>query len=742
MATTTTATALTSASTLSAIAKNQTYIGVRIALLVESLIFGGLTALFVAWNYATIEWEMLGFVSIVPQMIIAAIAAGFVSGLMTRHKQKCTYPSWALVIVVLAVLGALNIVAAILDSSIDELEPLGFYVQIMPTVSHNAFWNTILWYLPAIVLMPTAVPISNLGGFIARKFIKVKPGVALSSKEQIEKILDVFKKPLFVLIFVVCWIPFLLPLFSIDDSVHKEYSAWNVGSSGISQFRADIEASGHPTMSSITSYSLLSRIEDPFVLVVMGPNRFYNIVSDLPFMMKFMRQGGAMLVADDHGSTEWLFTNMLLASTIVDAGNMFPITFFMDGILRDNASYYNTNDFPLIQSSNIASHAITTGVSQLILNRASGLMFLPGMEGLFGWNVVATSTSGYSWVDKDDNGMYSRDIDSYDPYQANVGGLLFTVLKQYGISFPRGLPQGGNPIPLIATKEFGPGLINRIVVTADASMFTNQLFDRPDICNNAIFAMNCIDWLSGGNRSMLVVFDESHLSPVAIQDTSAPALYGQVLDYVSFMSSNWMTAPIYPFIAITTLKRWLPKSEEQKRKEQAKKQKKINRATKRQQTLDKQERRQIGRQLFSRKGAKPQGTGAAPQGKGKKQKTFAQKRAETKLQGILKKSTFFAQKLAWYMEQSEFNSAVELLYNRIKRLAGKKVGGDKTTNEQIIDAITEKFPQVEQKKLQSFFKKMDRIVLKGPSRLKVTRVEGFENLYYEIVTIGEYLEKL
>ncbi|MBN2152842.1 MAG: hypothetical protein JW839_15430 [Candidatus Lokiarchaeota archaeon] len=718
--------------------RGDTYIAVRWAFWVEVLVYFGLVGVFVGWNYPNIDWNGWGFVSLLPQLVPSAAAAGLIGGLMTRHAGKGALPGIAMALFTLPCLGTLATIDAICLA-------FGFDPAIYPEVSSDPFINQLVWDLPALVSAACAAPMGTLGGYLGRKYLKVPKGVQLTPNEQMEKFLDAFKKPLFLLIFIVAWTPLIIPLFSVDDSVHKEYSAWNYGDSGTSEFRQAIEDAGWTnTLSSVGSYSLLSRIDEPFVLVIMGPNRFYNLVSDIPFLIKFVRSGGSLLVAHEQGTTEWLFLNMFIASAIEGAATeevpeLFPMTFFMDGILRDNYSYYKANDFPVIDSPNIVPDEVTAGVSKLVLNRASGLMLEGGMEAIFNWNVLATSTNPYSWVDRNDDGRYSRDDDYFDPYALGVPMILFEPLKMLGVSFPAGLPQGGMAIPVVASTELG-GNSSRVVVTADASMFSNQLIDHPDY-DNMQFSINCIDWLSRGNKSMMVVFDESHLRPVAIQDTSAAAVYGTVLDYVGFMSSNWLLAPFYPFIALKLLRRWLPKSDEQKRKLQERKRRREERRAKRHQRREKTQRQRVGRVIFE-KAAVGEAKAASKGAKGKQRKTLAEQRMERKMQGMLKKSTFFAQKLAWYLEQPDFNRALELLYNRVKRLAGKKLG-EQADDRAIISAIMERNPQVEQRRLETFFRLMRRVTArKGSGRQRITRAENLEKIYYELITVAEYLEKL
>nr|MDO8114064.1 hypothetical protein [Candidatus Sigynarchaeota archaeon] len=586
---------------------------------------------------------------------------------------------------------------------------------------------------------------------------KSKKSVAARKREK--KASSIFKKSLFVFIFALTWAPLLMPLFDWSHSVPKEYSAWNYGSSGTSGFREQIIAAGYTDVkSSVSSFSLLSRIDEPFVLVVMGPNRYYNLISDIPFMIKFLKTNGSMLVAHDQGSTSSLFFNAAIASLSLmssgQASRMFPFTFFMDGVLRDNVSYYINNSFPVIDSANIFSHPIMNGVNKLVLNHATGIMMLQGMESFFGWNILATSTNRYSWVDKAEPGYPAGDsrfnisVDNFAPHTLDIPEQLFSFLARIVTGDINAvIPQGGFPIPVVAATELsGPGS-SRVVVTADASMFSNQMIGLSDF-DNLAFGLNCIDWLTGGNTSRKIIFDEAHLRPVALQDMTVPGIYGQVLDYISFMSSNWIVAPFYPFIALSSLKRWLPKSEEQVRKEQELKKRVELKKEKRQLRKAKQERQTLGKLLFEKQDTVKKEAVKAEKVKKektleKKGKTYAQRQVERKIQklGILKKSTFFAQKLAWYMEQAEFNRALELLYNRVRRLAAKKLG-ENVDDKAIIEAILDKFPQVEQRRVKNFFTEMKNITSKGSNRLRVTKIDRFEKIYYEMMTIGEYIEKL
>nr|MDO8116112.1 hypothetical protein [Candidatus Sigynarchaeota archaeon] len=509
--------------------------------------------------------------------------------------------------------------------------------------------------------------------------------------------MDVFKTPLFVVIFILSWVPLLAPLFTIDNNVYKDFSAWNNGDSGASSFRSELINEGYTNVKAcITSYSMLSRIEEPFVIVSLGPNKFYNPVSDVPFMIKFLKLNGSMLLCHEQGSTQWLMYDMFIASLPLLSSNEitrpFPFMFFGEGILKDNVSYYVRNDLPVIQGTGIRSHPVMNGIDKIVLNHASGMVMLPGMDTALGWQVLAASSSAYSWVDKNEDGKFNRTEDRFD-----VPFIFDFALQQYKISNDSGVVMGGFPIPVVAATEFGSEEQSRVIVTSDASIFSNQMINLAGYKNKQ-FALNCVDWLTRGNKSQLIVFDEAHLRPDGLQDASPAAIFGQFLDYVAYSSSNWFMAPFYPFLALSSIRKWLPKTEEQIQKEQEKQRRKEEKKARKAAKKSKRERKVLATARYSLAPESEKGELS----KKKKKPSFIQQKSAKKIEGILKRSTYFSQKLTWYLEQSHYNGAIELLYNRVKRLIGQKVG-ESASHEQVIHAIMDKFPNVEHDKLDHFF---------------------------------------
>ncbi|MBD3188301.1 hypothetical protein GF325_15810 [Candidatus Bathyarchaeota archaeon] len=680
---------------------------VRWATIIALGLMIGLVALFILILGNTICWDcgwgeiLLGLLF---PFLASGLVAGFIGGLVAHTGKHGLLPGMITAIVVTLIQGVLILLNATLG---------------LNTVPTDVEENPMTFFIPVIFILITMLPMGAIGGAISLRNITLSP----PGKGEKEKgLFSAFKKPLFVVIFILAWTPLIVPLLSIDTNIDKPYSAWNDKPSGMNTFKEQVEAAGYTnTVSCISSYSLLSRIEEQSLLVILGPNRFFNPISDVPFLIDFFRKNGSMLIAHEQGSTSWLMYDAFAASlpSLATGGSIFPFMMFSQGILRDNVSYYKENQFPVIGAGNLGSHPITSGISSIVLNKAGGLVTIPGMD-IFGWEIVATSTDGYSWVDRkqegypDGNYQYNPSVDKFD-----IPIEFEWALKKMGITIVGGVPMGGFPIPVIAATQYSTGGSGgRVVCTSDASIFSNQMISLPGF-DNLQFALNCIDWLTGSNTSMKIIFDEAHLKPGTFQDTTVPAIYGTVLGYVGYLSSNWFTAPFYPFIALVSIKRWLPKSETEKLKEERKRKAREEKRQKKLQKKARRKRRVLGKLVYGKK---------------------LTKREKKNIQGVLKKSTYFMQKLTWYMEQSEYNQALGLLYNRLKRLIGKKFGSG-TSHDVVIHAIMERNPSVNHGSLTRFFKQMERVVSKT-RKLRVRRQDFFEKLYFEMITVQEYIESI
>ena len=106
----------------------------------------------------------------------------------------------------------------------------------------------------------------------------------------------------------------------------------------------------------------------------------------------------------------------------------------------------------------------------------------------------------------------------------------------------------------------------RIFVSADASLFNNELLNE-DGYDNQQFAINIINWLTREDEDddkddWMIVFDEAHIRPERSRDVSSAGIFGFIIQYIVQLSTNPLTAWIYPLLAVYTLRRYLPKKDE------------------------------------------------------------------------------------------------------------------------------------------------------------------------------------
>ncbi|MHA1455038.1 MAG: hypothetical protein ACTSR5_03495, partial [Promethearchaeota archaeon] len=189
-----------------------------------------------------------------------------------------------------------------------------------------------------------------------------------------------------------------------------------------------------------------------------------------------------------------------------------------------------------------------------------------------------------------------------------------------------------------------------------------------------------IDWLTYGEpkEDWVVVFDEAHIRPEYSRDLTSAGIYGYIIQYVIHLSTNPITAWIYPLLAIYTLRKYLPKKDEKKQKKKVKEQD------------DKEE----------------------------------QERFRT--------SSFFAEKIQWYREKGRYGKALTLLYRRLERKLNNLLRGKKITTKSVLDMAIAKEQNLTKLKIRRIARFMDRIIAIKEGKNKVKNEEDFENLFFEM----------
>ncbi|MCP4764585.1 MAG: hypothetical protein GY870_22615, partial [archaeon] len=219
--------------------------------------------------------------------------------------------------------------------------------------------------------------------------------------------------------------------------------------------------------------------------------------------------------------------------------------------------------------------------------------------------------------------------------------------------------------------------------TTDASMFNNELLDSYD---NAQFGKNIINWLTKQNKSIAVVFDESHNIPYGTREFSSVAMFGFIQGYVNWLSTNPLISWIYPLYALRTVKRWLPKDEDKKKK--------------------------------------------------KKKEEIRSSKERDELQ--FRTSSFFAQKINWYRINQEYNQALILLNRRVERKVMNLMEGVAPTAVNIIEKISAErgkyLSKVDLERIRNYLEKMEAIKSK---QIEVVDILEFNDIFFEMNWFNE-----
>ena len=489
---------------------------------------------------------------------------------------------------------------------------------------------------------------------------------------------SVYKQALFLLVFIFVFIPLLAPL--IDQGKNDQnFSIYNESWNGASDLRQYLVEEGYDVGNIQSSLSATERLDKRVLLVLLGPNAFYNPIYEIPYFVNFFKEGtNSLLLAHDHGSTSTLLYEILIASLLDPTmANKIPITIFPDGILLDNQSSAvdptdptkKNPEFPVINRSlgGIIDHPTTVGVNNVILSRATAAAGGPFVS-YSGWTVVGFS-SVYGFIDKNGDREYNFDDDSID--LSSIGSVLGS---DFG-SLLR-LPLGGYPQAVFMAKDTGSG---RVFVTSDASLFNNELIKEPGY-DNLQFALNVMNWLTFGEKDdWIVVFDEAHIRPEMSRDLTSAGIFGFIMQYIVHLSTNPITAWVYPLLAIYTFRKYIPKKDSEKETK-----KKI------------------------------------------KQEDAKEERAK------FRTSSFFAEKLEWYRDKNKYHKALTLLYRRLERKLNNQLGGRPITADNVVSLVRAREGRLnkqKEKKLRSF---MDKIISIKKGKMKVKKHEEFEKLFYKM----------
>ncbi len=542
------------------------------------------------------------------------------------------------------------------------------FIELYPSYNMGESLPIFVNYLPLVCYIGAIF--LGFGLIIFIRNVTVQKSREIQSRKKV-KTGSFYKEALFIVIFIFTLIPLFGPIFDKGES-DQNFSIYNYDWNGASDFKQTIEEDGYKVMSIQSSLSATERLNKSILLILLGPNLFYNPIFEIPYFMDFFDNDtkNSLFICHDHGSTSTLLWEIFIASMFdPDLRGKIPVTIFANGILRDNASYDTQPDFPVIRS--FSPHPTTNGISQVILSEASSVVGGPFIS-YFGWDLVGSSTD-YGYVDKNGDHMYNFEHDYVD--LSILGGAL--------PGFPSKWPLGGYSQGVFMAKDAGN---SRVFVSADASLFNNELL-AVSIYDNRQFGLNIINWLTydddpqTNKKDWVVIFDEAHIRPEYTRDMTSAGIFGFITQYIIHLSTNPITAWIYPLLAIYSLKKYLPKKDEKEEKKKAQEQ-------------DRKEERERFRT-----------------------------------------SSFFAEKIEWYREKNRYGKALTLLYRRLERKLNALLRGQKITTQNVLDLIIAKEPKITKLKIRRITKFMNTIIAIKEGKSKVKNEQEFENLYFEMAWV-------
>ncbi len=489
---------------------------------------------------------------------------------------------------------------------------------------------------------------------------------------------SIYQQAGLLLILIFAFIPLLSPILDQGMNDHN-FSIYNSYWTGSSEFKHALEEEGYEVMAIQSSLSATKRLDKSVLLVLLGPDKLYNPVFEIPFFIDFLQGDNSLLLCHDHGSTYellWeIFSASMWTATYTNTSTM-PVTIFPEGYLLDNASHAKNNLFPVIKKSQFVNDDgdesyLTRNVSQVVLSKASAAAGGPLIR-QFGWDVVANSSGIYSYVDKNGDGRFNETEDSIDL------SFIFDAIGQPDKELY--LPLGGTLLtPTVFLKKDMGNF--RIFVSSDASLWNNELIENKDYQNKQ-FAKNVVDWLThqeenGTKSDWVVAIDESHIRPETSNDISSAGIFGYLMRYIIQLSTNPITAWIYPILAIYTMRKYLPKEKEEEEEE-----------------IEEQEK------------------------------------AEDKLR--FRTSSFFAKKINWYHEKRKYRQALLLLYRRLERKLHAQLGDRKITPENVVTFIRAKETDITKVKLRRIAEFMEFITMLKSGEIDIYDKYEFEHYYYEM----------
>jgi len=481
------------------------------------------------------------------------------------------------------------------------------------------------------------------------------------------------------IIFIIFCLPLFLSFTRIGQEGSRQFSIYNTGWDGTSDLRAQLEQEGfefHPVVSTLNA---LTRLDEMGVLAIIGPTIFFDPTETVA-LAYFIMRGGSVIIADDFGRANDILglVNTILAPFVnsINTSGMGVSTLPLAGIKINGSLLMDAQSYYL------------SPVMPILRN----FIDFPGGPSLSGINRVITSyPSSISFLGYNNDTGETRWVPTFS-YQgvpipsgiavSSTNSWLETDIAsaKKGDYYPDEYEWRGVPFSVMVPLPLSALGVGNILICSDPSIFINELMGMSTY-DNAELASRLFEWLDWNNTGR-IYYDESHLSSsggrVLLSIIDPFSYVNLYLRYVDSFTMFPLLAPLFPLITFIFLRRRYPKS----------------------------------------KGPSPL--------------------LMTKIKQQRSRS-FFAAKMAWYMNYQQFANALNLIYKRLHRRLKKKFGLEGELDAgAIIGLLKSHFPyDFDFKKVEETLNKVEQIIKKS----KKISEEEFTRLVFEIKDIEETATK-
>lgn len=435
------------------------------------------------------------------------------------------------------------------------------------------------------------------------------------------------------ILFIIFCLPIILSVTRIGAEETRQFSIYNTNWDGTSILKENLESEGYEFQPVVSTLNTLTRIDNLGVLALVGPTIFFD-PTETAALAYFIMRGGSVLIADDFGSANDILglINAIIAPFIdsIDLSGMGIGGIPLQGLRITNSLLMDYGSYYLSPVMPV----ITTFLSA------------PGLPSISGVTQIITSyPSAMSFLAYDQETDSTRWIPSFSIGGVPIpSGIAVSTSDSWleedvekarkGEFYPDEDEWRGVPFSIMVPMPLGAVGLGNILICTDPSIFINELMSMSQY-DNAQYASNLFAWLDI-NGSRTIFYDEGHLSPsigrAALSIFDPFSYVSMYLRYINSFTMFPLLAPFFPIIALIFLKRYYPKS------------------------------RSASPLLMTK---------------------IKQKRSRS----------FFAAKMAWYVNYEQYDKALNVLYKRLKRRLDKKFTCGLDINfTQIVDLLEEQYP--------------------------------------------------